>query len=108
MAECQRGAVDKRLIGGTVRLMKVTLDPAKGAANHDKHGVSLVKAAELEWDTALTWPDLRRDYGEPRQCGIGYIGLRLYAVAFVDRAEGRRIISLRKANRRQVNRYAQT
>lgn len=37
--------------------------------------------------------------------GIGYIGLRLY---FVDRAEGRRIISLRKANPREVNRYAET
>lgn len=87
--------------------MKVTFDPAKDAANHDKHGVSLAQAAKLEWDTTLTWPDLRRDYGELRQCGIGYIGLRLYAVAFVDRAEGRRIISLRKANRREVNRYAQ-
>lgn len=87
--------------------MKITFDPAKDAANRDKHGLSLAKAAELEWDTALTWPDLRRDYGEPRQCGIGYIGLRLYAVVFVDRTEGRRVISLRKANRREVNRYAQ-
>jgi len=85
----------------------VTFDPAKDAANQDKHGVPLAKAAELEWNSTLTWPDLRREYGEPRQCGIGYIGLRLYAVAFVDRAEGRRIISLRKANRREVNRYAQ-
>lgn len=87
--------------------MKVTFDPAKGTVNHDKHGLSLAKAAEFEWDSALTWPDLRRDYGELRRCGIGYIGLRLYAVAFVDRAESRRIISLRKANRREVNRYAQ-
>lgn len=86
--------------------MKVTFDPAKDAANQAKHGVSLAEARELEWDTALTWPDLRQDYGEPRQCALGYIGLRLYAVAFVDRASGRRIISLRKANRREVNRYA--
>lgn len=87
--------------------MKVTFDPAKDVANQAKHGVSLALAKELEWDTAVTWPDLRQDYGEPRQCGLGYIGLRLYAVAFVDRANGRRIISLRKANRREVNRYAQ-
>lgn len=86
--------------------MKVIFDPAKDAANRDKHGVSLAKAAELEWESALTWPDLRRDYSEPRQCGLGYIGMRLYAVAFVERADGRRIISLRKANRREVNRYA--
>ncbi len=87
--------------------MRVTFDVAKDAINQDKHGVPLASATELEWGSALTWPDLRRDYGEPRQCGIGYIGLRLYAVAFVDRAEGRRIIRLRKANRREVNRYAQ-
>ncbi len=88
--------------------MNADFDPAKDAANVAKHGVSLAQASGLEWDTALTWPDERRDYGEPRQCGIGYIGLRLYAVAFVERAGTRRIISLRKANRREVNRYAQT
>lgn len=80
--------------------MKVTFDLTKNVANQDKHGVSLSKAQELEWDSALTWP-------EPRWCGIGYIGLRLYTVVFVDRAEDRRIISLRKSNRREVNRYAQ-
>lgn len=51
--------------------MKVIFDPAKDAANRDKHGVSLAKAAELEWESALTWSDLRRDYREPRQCGLG-------------------------------------
>ena len=87
--------------------MNVTFDPAKDASNHARHGVSLAMAAELEWDSALIWPDMRQDYGEARQCGIGYIGLRLYVVAFVDRADGRRVISLRKANRREVKRYAQ-
>jgi uncharacterized DUF497 family protein len=32
---------------------------------------------------------------------------RVYFVAFVDRADGRRIISLRKANEREVRRYAE-
>ncbi len=62
--------------------------------------------ADLDWESALTWPDTRRDYGEPRQCGIGYIGLCLFFIAFVDRADERRIICLRKANSREVNRYA--
>lgn len=30
---------------------------------------------------------------------------RLYAAAFVDRGEVRRIVSLRKANLREINRY---
>lgn len=88
--------------------MHIAYDPAKDAANTQKHGVSLALAADLEWASAVVWPDVRRAYGEPRQCGIGYIGNRLFAVAFVDRATVRRIISLRKANQREEKIYAQT
>jgi len=88
--------------------MNIHFDPDNDAANQEKHGLSLALGVDLEWDSALTWPDRRRDYGEARQCAIGYIGLRLFFVAFVDRPEGRRIISLRKANAREVKRYAST
>lgn len=87
--------------------MRFTFDPAKNAANIAKHGVSLALAEQVEWDTALAWPDTRRGYGEARQGAIGYIGLRLFFVAFVDRADGRRVIRLRKANGREIERYAQ-
>ncbi len=86
--------------------MEMTFDPAKDAANYAKHGVSLALAAHFEWETAVIWPDNRRDYGETRMAGIGYIELRLHVVAFTDRGETRRIISLRKANKREINRYA--
>ena len=90
--------------------MNVTFDQAKDAANLAKHGVSLTEAAGFEWRTAVVWPDTRRDYGEPRM--VGYIGLRIMSVVFVDRPPEqpteRRIISLRKANTREVKRYAET
>ena len=92
--------------------MDVTFDPAKDAVNMEKHGVSLTEAASFEWADALVWPDQRRDYGEPRMAALGYIGLRIMAVVFVDRPPEqpteRRIISLRKANSREVKRYAET
>jgi uncharacterized protein len=88
--------------------MKISYDPAKSEANRAKHGVELGAAERLEWGTAVTWLDNRKDYGEWRECGIGYIGLTLYFVAFVDRDQIRRIISLRKANRKEVKRYAET
>ena len=92
--------------------MNVTFDPAKDAANVAKHGVSLTEAAGFEWGTAVVWPDTRRDYGEPRMVALGYIGLRIMSVVFVDRPPEqpteRRIISLRKANTREVKRYAET
>jgi uncharacterized DUF497 family protein len=84
---------------------KLVFDPAKDAVNRAKHGVSLEMAARISWDWVLAIPDLRIDYGEPRQIGYGPIGARLYCVVFVDRGETRRIISLRKANSREVARY---
>jgi hypothetical protein len=87
---------------------RISFDPAKDALNIAKHGLPLSLAADLEWASALVWRDLRRDYGEVRMVAIGYIGLRLYQVVFVDRADERRLISLRKANVRETRRYAKT
>ena len=88
--------------------MRIEFDPRKDAANIAKHGVSLAQALRLEWDTAVTCPDFRKDYGEERMSGIAYIGLRLYVVVYVNRMFVRRIISLRKANRREIKLYAKT
>ena len=92
--------------------MNVTFDPAKDAANLAKHGFSFLDAVGFEWETAVVWPDTRRDYGEARMVALGYIGLRIMYVVFVDRPPKqpteRRIISLRKANTREVKRYAET
>ncbi len=88
--------------------MKITYDAAKNTSNLAKHGVSLALASELEWESAVIWPDVRHEYGEKRMAAIGYIEDRLYYAVFVDRTNGRRIISLRKANLREVTRYAKT
>jgi uncharacterized DUF497 family protein len=79
--------------------------PRQRRCQFSKHGVSLAAAAELNWDAALAWIDDRVDYGEIRIVALAPIGDRLFVVAFVDRRHARRIISLRKANRREVNHY---
>jgi len=90
-------------------MTRITYDPAKDLANQAKHGLSLGFAAGLEWDTLECQPDMRRDYGEARKIGYAIAGDRLYCVVFVERPEDgptkRRIISLRKANSREVNSY---
>ena len=86
--------------------MRIAFGPAKDAVNLAKHGLSLALAADLEWDSALVWVDGRKEYGEARQCALAPIGQRLYFVAFVDRGDTRRAISLRKANIREVTYYA--
>lgn len=87
--------------------MEIIFDPAKNQSNIVKHGVSLVAANDFEWDEAIYDIDDRKDYGEVRQCAIGPIGDRLYVVVFVVRNEAFRIISLRKANSREVKRYVE-
>ncbi|MNE51790.1 hypothetical protein D3C80_1464360 [compost metagenome] len=51
--------------------------------------------------------DLRRDYGERRFQVLGYIGERLHALVFTPRDGAVHVISLRKANSREVKRYEQ-
>lgn len=87
--------------------MRFEFDPSKDHQNTEKHGLSLALAASLEWDEALLWIDDRRDYGENRVLALAPKTGILYYVAFVDRGEVRRIISLRRANRREVKRYVQ-
>ena len=88
--------------------MRIEFDPAKDAANMAKHGVSLALAAELEWEAALVWIDDRFEYAEMRVIALAPKARILYYVAFVDRGEVRRIISLRRANRREVKHYAKS
>ena len=85
--------------------MQFEFDPGKDAANLSKHGFSLAAAAQLSWDAALVWIDDRADYGEVRMIALAPMGDTLLFVAFVDWESARRIISLRKANRREVNHY---
>jgi uncharacterized DUF497 family protein len=90
-------------------MTRITYDLAKDSSNQAKHGLSLALAEGLEWDTLECKPDTRRDYGELRQLGYVIAGDRLYCVVFVDRPADapteRRIISLRKANSREVKSY---
>ena len=88
-------------------LMNTTFDPAKDAVNLAKHGVSLAEAARLDWGNALVSLDDRREYGEPRQVALAPMDGRLWVVVFTDRPEGRRVISLRKANLREYRVYEQ-
>ena len=87
--------------------MLIEFDPLKNQSNIAKHGVSLTLASELEWEQALVWVDDRFDYGEPRMIALAPRTGALYYVAFVDRHRVRRIISLRRANRREVKHYVQ-
>jgi len=88
--------------------VRIEFDPAKDKANQAKHGVSLALAVELDWEAALVWFDARFEYDELRMIALAPKTEILYYVAFVERGQARRIISLRRANRREVKHYVQS
>jgi len=73
--------------------------------NLGKHGLSLAAAAELGWEAALVWLDDRADHGEVRMVALAPIGDILFFVAFVEREAARKLISLCRANRCDVDHY---
>ena len=87
--------------------MRIEFDPVKDTANQTKHGLSLAMASELDWEAALVWVDARFEYNETRMIALVPETGMLYYVAFVDRGEARRVISLRRANRREVKHYVE-
>jgi uncharacterized DUF497 family protein len=80
-------------------------DPAKDRANRAKHGVSLALAEVLFAGPHKTLVDDRFDYGEVREIAFGLVNGRLFVCVYADRGGERRVISLRKANPREVKRY---
>ena len=92
-----RGSVAPRLLW----------DEAKRAANLVKHGVDFVVLDEFDWSTANIFQDRRRSYGEARFVAHAPIRGRLHVVIFTPRDDLLRIISLRKANSREIRAYGQ-
>ena len=87
--------------------MEIEFDPEKSDRNVRERGISFEQARDFEWDGALVWRDTRRDYSEERFIALGLIGERLHSLVFTVRGDAVRIISLRKANRREELRYEQ-
>lgn len=80
----------------------------KNAENIRRHGLSLRLAPHLDWDSALVWIDTRFDYEELRMIALAPESSILYYGAFVDRLDERRIVSLRRATRREVEHYVES
>jgi uncharacterized DUF497 family protein len=83
----------------------ITYDPDKNERNVASRGISFDRAADFDWSSALIVEDTRKDYGEARFQALGFIGERLHMLVFTPRADDTHVISLRKANDREVKRY---
>ncbi|MBE0472172.1 MAG: BrnT family toxin [Methyloprofundus sp.] len=87
--------------------MEITFDPAKCATNIKERGLSFELVADFDFSTALVLEDLRHAYPERRFQALGFLGYRLHMLIFSPIDGGIRVISLRKANKREVKHYEQ-
>jgi uncharacterized DUF497 family protein len=84
--------------------MKIECDPAKRVETLAVRGLDMADARSVFDGPTKTEEDLRHDYGERRFLTIGFLAGRMVLIAWTPRGEARRIISMRKANGREIAR----
>ncbi|MEQ1592740.1 MAG: BrnT family toxin [Thiobacillaceae bacterium] len=85
--------------------MRIEFDPAKNERNIRERGLSFERAVDFDFATAVIWIDARKSYPEIRFAALGLLAGRVHSLVFSETAHGIRIISFRKANKREVKRY---
>ena len=87
--------------------MEFEFDPAKSAANKDKHGIDFVEAQALWLDDGLVDAPITSE-DEPRFLVIGRLEGKHWTAVCTLRGEAVRIISVRRARKTEVMFYEGT
>lgn len=85
--------------------MDIDYDQNKNQSNINKHNIDFEQAHYFDWDSSITEVDSRQDYGETRLNTLGFLNGRLHLMTFTIRGNVIRVISLRKANKREIKHY---
>jgi uncharacterized protein len=80
-------------------------DPAKRLANLRKHGIDFADAESIFRGFTLTAEDDRESYGEQRFLTLGMLEDQVVSVAHTERTGNIRLISIRKATKRETRYY---
>lgn len=83
--------------------VRVTFEPAKNERNVRLRVLSFEQAASFDFGSALFAVDDRKEYAQTRTVAIDLLGDRAHVPCFAQTPDGIRVISLRKANSREVN-----
>jgi uncharacterized DUF497 family protein len=87
--------------------MLIEFDRAKRDKTLAERGLDFAKAYEVFAGLHFTGQDNRQDYAEDRFITVGLLDGRLIVMVWTPRGKARRIISMRKANDREKDYYAQ-
>lgn len=86
--------------------MKITFDPKKNQKNIEERGLSFECIADFDFESAMVWEDTRKTYPERRIASLGNLNGRIHFLCFSrPETEVVRVISFRKANKREVEKY---
>lgn len=86
--------------------MEFEWDEAKSERCRRERGFSFADVLPAFFDPArMIEPDRRYEYGEERFCVYGRVERRLFVIVYTARSKTIRIISARKANKREQKRY---
>ncbi|MFQ6759058.1 MAG: BrnT family toxin [Deltaproteobacteria bacterium] len=86
--------------------MEIDFDPAKSERNARERGLPFEQATEIFASVNVTFEDNRTDYRETRFVTVGFIAGRMAVVVWTPRGAARRIISMRYANGREIEKYS--
>jgi len=89
-------------------MMRITFDAAKREKTLKERGLDFARARVVFDGLTITLQDQRQDYGEPRFITAGWLDERLVVLVWTPRGRARRIISMRKANEREIDKYKQS
>ena len=81
--------------------MNFEWDPAKSAATYQERGFDFAYACRIFTTGWMAVVDARADYGETRMKAIGQTGADILVVVYTVRGTALRIISARRANRKE-------
>ncbi|WFP61492.1 BrnT family toxin [Mesorhizobium sp. WSM4904] len=87
--------------------MRFEWDAVKAKTNKAKHGIDFELALEFDFANALVAIDDSENYGEERLVATSIIGLSIYVMVYVERGETIRVISLRRATRKEIENYVE-
>lgn len=90
--------------------MLIEYDENKRNLTLAERGVDFADAEQIFVGVHISAPDERQDYGETRYITMGYVNARLVVCVWTYRPDEftpthRRIISMRKANEREIKRF---
>ncbi len=86
--------------------MKISFDPAKRAETLRRRRIDFLDAESVFAGLTYTILDQRFPYSEDRYVTVGLLSGRMVIVVWTPTEDGRRIISMRKANDREQARYS--